>query len=296
MTIRARRDNDFVDVPKEIRSVFITERDMQVLRSLWVYGVLADYQIDQLEFSNTKDMKSFKRRATELWNGGYIRRLTRAGTLVYGCNVYWLTRKGAEVVNSPPDYPYPREPVWSQLTHDIVAADVAITINIAAAHNPLMKVIDWLPESAFRSDRDTITYKTLEGMTRKRQVIPDIFFHVERQREDGGDPFRSRLLIEVDMGQHRMRRLSNEKLLAGTAYLRSDQYEKRFGRKSGRWLFVTTSHERLAIVKAEAEKILGRDAEVWYFGVMEDLTPETFLTVPVWYKGLSSDSVALFPS
>ncbi len=297
MTIRVRREHDFIDIPEQEASVFLTPRDVEVLRSLWLYnGVLADYQIYQLLFANTSTMQVTKRRLGQLWRGGYIRRMNKAGTIVYGCNVYWLTAKGASIVPTPPEYPFAKAPLWSQLTHDLVAADVALTIAMAASANASIQIRDWLPEIAFRSDPDTIIYTTTQGERKKRRVEPDLYYQLERSKADGSKPFQSRLLIEVDMVQHRMKRIANEKFLAGTAYLRSDEYERRFGGKTGRWLFITPSMERLEHVKAEAEKVLGRDAEVWHFAKLDELNPATLLTEPVWHKGHAAEPVALFPA
>ena len=81
----------------QTRKPTFTDRDWRILEHIWEFdGVLADYQIKQLEFADNADLQQTKNRLSLLFHTGYVARLNRAGWTRYGCNVYWLTKRGRE--------------------------------------------------------------------------------------------------------------------------------------------------------------------------------------------------------
>lgn len=80
-------------------------------------------------------------------------------------------------------------------------------------------------------------------------------------------------------------RFAREKVLPSIAYIRSAQYQQRFGYKSGRWLVIATGDRRMQNMIEHTKGLLGRDARVFCFTTFDRLRPETALTAPIWHRG-----------
>lgn len=275
-----------------------TQRDQRILEHLYAHGgMLADYQIQHLEFTGRRQMQD---RMSKLFHNGYIQRTSRAGWLLCGCAVYWLSRKGAEYVAAAQGLSlaefsklHTREPRWSQITHDLLTVDFTLTLFDACALNPGFEIFEWLNERDFRVDPDTVEYRTINNHQTKRQIMPDRYFAIDWQSRSG--PVRSRLLLELDNANHANKRFANEKVLPGLAYIQSGVYERRFGaRASGRWLVVTTSDTRIEYLKNTTERAAGEQARFWYFTTFERVTAQSVLAEPIWVRGGETDAVALF--
>ena len=179
--------NDFVDGERKPGKPSFTSRDWRILEHIWEYdGLLTDYQIKQLEFADSADMQQTKFRLSKLFHNGYVNRLNRAGWTVYGCNAYWLTEQGAQFVAGAKgeefsEFTYLKEPRWSQLEHDRLTTDFTLTVKQACENNPELSLYEWLSESYFRRDPDTVEYRTEVGKPGKRNLIPDRYFMIERR-------------------------------------------------------------------------------------------------------------------
>jgi hypothetical protein len=101
-------------------------------------------------------------------------------------------------------------------------------------------------------------------------------------------------LLELDRAIEHNPRFAREKVRPGVAYLHSRAYELRFGVKSGRWLVVTTGKRRMLNMKRQTETAAGDKASLFYFTVLADVTPETVLTAPIWWRGGSEQPTTLF--
>ena len=153
------RINDYVDRSRKPRKATYTARDWRILEHIWEFdGVLADYQIKQLEFADNADLQQTKNRLSLLFHNGYVGRLNRAGWTRYGCNVYWLTKRGNERVaglkgQDPRTFRHLKEPHWSQLEHDLLVTDFTLTVHAACQAAPEIRLFEWLSESIFGRTR-----------------------------------------------------------------------------------------------------------------------------------------------
>ena len=153
--------NDFVDRSRKPRKPTFTDRDWRILEHIWEFdGVLADYQIKQLEFADNADLQQTKNRLSLLFHTGYVARLNRAGWTRYGCNVYWLTKRSRDRVaglkgEDLTSFPWRKEPNWSQLEHDLLVTDFTLVLFDACTIHPEVTLYDWLPESYFRKGPET---------------------------------------------------------------------------------------------------------------------------------------------
>ena len=272
-----------------------TARDGRILEHIWEYdGFLADYQVKELEFTGLRQAQD---RLGKLFHNGYLERTSRRGRAAHGAMLYWLTRQGAEYVAEAKgleweDLGFTKRKLKSNMEHDILVDDFTITVQLACEDAPDLSVHHWINESVFRASPDRVSYTTMTGELARRNLIPDRYFLIERE---GERRFRSRLLLELDNATHPDKRFADHKVLPGIAYLRSDMYEKRFGSRSGRWLVVTTSDDRLAFLKEITERVADKDATVFYFTTFDRVTTESVLAGKIWFKGGSDEPVELFP-
>jgi len=278
----------------------LVERDVRMLEHVQYYGgvLRADHLLD-LEFPGTRG-KACQRRLTRLFHNGYLLRSSKVGSVYCGGAVYWLTRKGArEIAAGAADHPSVSSsgvsPVWSQIHHDLRIVDIVLAVQGAcAASSGEFKLREWFTERDLRQEATSVPYVTRAGVTASRKVIPDAYLQLERHT-GSGQPFYSRLLLEVDNSTHPQRRFADDKVLPGIAWVKSAGYTKRFGAPRGRWLVVTKSEQRLSALKETSERVAGKAAAFWYFTTFAQISPETLLSAPIWQRGGTPLPTALFP-
>lgn len=292
-------DRDRHPENKNWRMVF-TDRDRRILEHIWEYdGFLTDRQVEALEFTG---IRQAQHRLGKLFHNGFLRRTNRRGRTAHGAMIYWLARQGAEYVAEAKgieweDFRHAKA-LKQSMEHDILVNDFTIILQKACEAAAEFCLFEWTNESVFRADPDRVTYTTITGKQATRNIIPDRYFVIDRQGQDG---FRSRLLLELDCATHPNKRFADFKVRAGLAYLRSDAYQARFAGVEdklvgGRWLVVTTSDDRLEYLRDTTERAAGNDARVFYFTTFERVTVESVLTEPIWVQGGIKEPVALFPA
>lgn len=290
---------DFSDVERHPDNwpMVLTPRDRRILQHIHTFdGFLADYQVQRLEFTG---MRQCQDRLAKLFHNGFLNRTNRRGRTSFDSMIYWLTSEGAEIVAGGSnqdwsDFRWQKQLRPDLIEHNRLVNDFSLDVLEAIGLAPDLSLYLMVNESVFRSDSDRVTFQTQTGKRAQRNIIPDRFFIIER--EDEPKPFRSRLLLELDLATHPNNRFADQKILPGIAYLHSDAYLQRFGSNSGRWLVVTTSLRRLAYLKETAERAAGRDSMLWYFTTFEQVSAESVLTAPIWLPGGKEAPIALFPS
>ena len=136
----------------------------------------------------------------------------------------------------------------------------------ACETSPELTLRRWIPESEFRMNPDKITYKTTDGITKKRYLQPDGLFIIRRSPlHQPGLTEDYAFLLEIDMATEDNPRFAREKVQPGVAYLNSQSYKQRFGIDYGRWLVVTTGDVRLDNMKAQTELVGG--SGLFYFKI-----------------------------
>ncbi|MBZ0282469.1 MAG: replication-relaxation family protein [Anaerolineae bacterium] len=272
----------------------LTERDRGLFECIYAYGgVLASRHIHQLVFPSTNG-RACQLRLSRLFHQDYLARTRKIGTF------YWLTRRGmsaiaANVLGGIPQSQFGFTPRWAQLDHDLRIVDILLAMQMACAGSGgVLKINQWWVERDLRG-------RVTAGLSAKqagqlRSVIPDAYIQIDRYGE-GQHPFHSRLLLEVDNGTHPNPRFAEHKVLPGLEWLKSKAYQQQFGAARGRWLVVTTSDKRLAYLKDTVQRVAGKQAMIWHFTTMNQLTAQTALTEPIWYRaGDRAQPVALFPT
>ena len=265
----------------------LTERDKRILEAIHAYdGILGFSQIQRMYFSGKSQTEQ---RMKLLYQNGYVNRPDEVQRRRIPEMVYWLDRKGAELVASLhgttlSEMGWRKEPRWFQVEHDLAVNDFRLDMVEACHANPNVTLETWVPESEFWAYPDKISYQ-YAGRKMNRNIRPDGFFTLVMGSN------RIRYLLEIDRSTEDHPRFLREKILPGLAYIRSQAYEERFKHRSGRWLVVTTSERRLANMLLQARRT---DAKgIFYFTTYDQVNPKTLLQVPIWQRADRDERVPL---
>jgi len=101
------------------------------------------------------------------------------------------------------------------------------------------------------------------------------------------------MLLEFDNATHPNERFGREKVAPGLAYVKSQQYRKRFGDNSGRWLIVTTGMVRMKNLMRQTHQVVGSGAGVFLFTIFDQTATANILTDPIWWQVGRETPVAL---
>jgi hypothetical protein len=270
--------------PPKIR---LTERDCQILEAVHAYdGILSFPQIKRMFFTGESQTEQ---RLMLLYQNGYLNRFSREQRQRYPEMVYWLDKKGAELIasldgTSMSELVWRKEPRWIQIEHDLAVNDFRMDLEQACRLNPEVTIKTWVNESEFWAYPDQVEY-TYQGKKTHRNIRPDGFFILE-----AADHI-IRYLLEIDRSTEDNPRFQREKILPGLAYIKSRAYEERFGHRSGRWLVVTTSKRRLGNMLSQAENV---DAKgLFFFTTFDKVNPDSLLFSPIWRRADRDDWVPL---
>lgn len=290
-------------------------RDGEIIQAIYKYdGVLARRHIKQL-FWPTASVKTMERRLSLLYHSGFLNMPNSAQRRINPIPepVVRLGWRGILYMAHEMDYEieppatvnenqlrklekslrvaklrWQREPRWSQLGHDIAVNDFRLAVEQATDHWPSLTLEKWMPEGEFFTDMDIVTVGK-----RKKGVRPDGFFILtDHIRQINNSPAKARFLLELDNGTHPVTRFGRDKALPGLAYIRSKAYLERFGFNSGRWLVVCRSEQRMHNLKAQTEKVLGKQASIFLFTTLKQASPLRVLNDSIWLRGGSKN---LFP-
>jgi hypothetical protein len=292
-------------------------RDEEILNAIQSYGgVMARRQLKEL-FWPDKTWRAMEKRLSKLYHNHYLdwpaREEWRSQPVPEP--ICWLGWRGALLLAKvlKADVPYRdaasetqqrklevdlrklgfhwlREPRWLQLRHDLRLVDFRMLMEQAVHRHKALSMGTWVLEREFRSDPDIIEYESprRDGQAQRvrKAILPDGFFSIQNtERLIAGKPYTARFLVEIDMSTEDNPRFAREKIRPSIAYLRSAQYQERFGYKSGRWLVVAPSAQRVHNLMEQAKTTLGRDARVFCFTTFDGLRPDTILSEPIWHRG-----------
>lgn len=265
----------------------LTERDRHILEAIHAYdGMLGFSHIRRLFFTGKSQAEE---RMKRLYQHRYVKRPNREQRMRLPEMIYWLDRRGAEVVASLasislPDFKWRKKPRWFQVEHDLAVTDFRLDLQEACQANPEVRLETWVPESEFWAYPDKVSY-TYHDRQMKRNVRPDGFFMLETPDH------HIRYLLEIDRSTEDNPRFLREKILPGLAYLKSQAYEQRFGHRSGRWLVVTTGERRLSNMLRQARR--GKAKGLFYFTTYDGVGVDTILFSPIWRRADRQELVPL---
>ena len=265
----------------------LTERDRHILEAIHAYdGMLGFHHIQRLFFTGKSQTEL---RMKLLYQHCYVNRPDFEERRRVPEMIYWLARHGAEVVSSltgtPLDeFQWRKKPRWFQVAHDLAVTDFRLDLREACLVTPDVTLLNWVPQSEFWAYPDRITY-TYSGRKIHRKIRPDGFFMLKVGKH------RVRYLLEIDRSTEDHPRIFRDKILPGLAYIDSDVYEERFGHRSGRWLFVTTSEQRMNNMLSQART--AKTKGFFYFTTYDLVNAETILFSPIWRRADRTDLVPL---
>lgn len=279
----------------------LTKRDKEILETIYAFdGMMSLKQIDRLFFSG-KGRSQPRARMRVLFDNKYVT-MPDANSIhkvPVGETVYWLDIAGSEAVapryNEKFNFPWRDKIRWAWIEHDLAVNDFRIRVMESCNQQSTITLMEWTPETDFLADPDTVVYTTRHGTKKKRQVQPDGFFLLEDPKESPGQKGKQlAFLLEIDMASHSNPRFARQKARAGLAYLKSEQYQQRFGLRFGRWLIVTTGMRRLKHLKSTTERAGGQG--MFYFTTFEATQEGSVLTQPIWYLAGEESPRAIIPN
>ena len=291
------------------------ERDGQILNFIQANdGLVALAQLHR-KFWSGKTLRAVQKRVQKLCAEDYLARPSRRQyrTRPVPTAVVWLGWRGILTIAEqrgvpvePPGNPdaehqlkklakdlrkrgirWHWRPRWGKLEHDLRVVDFRMAVEEAAAALGWLTLEEWVTESTFRANMDTVTYEILGkgGRTKKgkRGVIPDAYFAIaDHQQRARGGPYLARFLLELDMANHSNPTFARDKVAPYSAYINSPQYRDRFGANAGRWLVVTTGEERMRHLMGRTDSVAGRAANLFRFTLLADVEDANVLTDPIW--------------
>jgi hypothetical protein len=267
--------------------VRLTQRDKLILETIHSHdGMLGFSQIQDLFFTGKSQAK---KRLMLLYQNGYVNRPNRDQRRKIPEMIYWLDKKGAEIVASmnslgSKELRWLKVPRWFQVEHDIAVNNFRILVKTTCANDNNIDLAEWTSEREFRSFPDKISY-TYQDRQLKRNIIPDGYFMLNTPKH------HIRYLLEIDRSTEDNPRFLREKILPGLAYLGSDAFEKRFGFKRGRWLVVTTGERRLGNMLRQARRAKAKG--LFYFTTYDKVYKDRLLHAAIWQREDRDEPVPL---
>jgi hypothetical protein len=302
-------------------NVQLQPREMDLLRALYLLGVLSASQVRKYFYPGLAD-STFYNRIRLLVQAGFIQKLSRKQLMEQPVPemVYWLGVKGLADVCSErgidDDFsrtsPYAQKrlaerlrrkgvifkptPDWLRVKHSTEVADLYFIAKAAAGHAGLIWG-GWVSEATFRHDPPWVTYIVRHRDRRgemveeecREKLYPDGFFRVLRpvgDPEDVAGDGESKTVpigyfVELDRSTEDNLRIVRTKVMPGEAFVLSKSLRKYTALNSARWLVATTGEERAKNMKRAAERVSARN---WfYFCSTEQLRPETFFGARIWH-------------
>ena len=140
----------------------LTERDKHILEAIHAYdGMLGFSQIRRLFFTGKSQAEQ---RLKLLYQHRYINRPNKDQRRRLPEMIYWLDKRGAEIVASRESTPlkefsWRKAPRWFQVEHDLAVNDFRINLEDACKGTSNVELEMWVPESDFWSYPDRIEYR-----------------------------------------------------------------------------------------------------------------------------------------
>lgn len=269
----AKRD-ERPDHPKPIR---LTERDLQIVQTVYAYRVLTTQQLQALFFPSAHQAYA---RLSLLYQHGYLDRKFQGAYLdkMNRSVLYVLDKRGAELLRAERGL----DVEWSShtkqvglpfLEHTLAINTVRVAIVQACQQNPDFAVLEWRSEGDLKADYDYVSIRSEMGKTMSVSVIPDSYFVLQTPRGI------AHFFLEQDMGSMTTKRFK-QKILAYQAYYANGLYEKRYQTKSLRVLTITSSQARVDSLLRSTEEAGGKQR--FWFTTLAQATPDHILTAPIW--------------
>jgi hypothetical protein len=268
------------------------DRDVEILKALVKYYVLNRAQIQRLFFASSQGDRIARRRLQELVSERLINR-TQVQVMIPGngspAPAYYPARKGCDLLaehlkderfySAPTQSPNPHH-----LFHWLSISDVHITLDESLSRQTDAACLEWLNEWDIANKDEQQPEKryriyTLIQDNPRLVCAPDaaMLLSVRGQSKTH--------YLELDRNTSGVRQIAASKT-PGYAMLAERQLHRRHFPQATLGSFsvlmvTTTPNRRDLLAKGIAEK---PGAALWRFACITDLTPDTFLSAPVWYR------------
>lgn len=270
----------------------ITDRDIRVLETVARYYVLNRVQIQRLCFPSDRDGRITRRHIGALVHEGLLSR-TQVQVVVPGSGstapVYFPSRKGCEfVAQETRDERYlltsTQTPHAQRIFHWLAVSETHIAFDAALARQSDVRCDGWLNEWDVANKDETepeMRYRIYTLIQDKPRLVcaPDAAFLLT---VDGHSKVH---YLEQDRNTSGAWQLAASKTAGYAALAERDLHRRHFPEatvESFSVLMVApTERRRDALKQAIAEK---PGAALWRFACSTDLTPEAFLSAPVWHR------------
>jgi hypothetical protein len=273
----------------------LTARDVKVVDAICEMRFLTREQVQQLFFSPST-ASYCKRRLALLYHNTYLQRIYVPSLNAFGSSraIYTLAPRGAGVVardrkvevtdlNWRPQH-NDRELYF--MRHTLAINDFRIALALAAQERGLS--LTWSDERFLRRREMKDYVEDPKHRGRRLAVVPDGYFTLE------GEGHASAFALEIDRATVEEKPFK-EKVRAYGEWKVSGAYERRYGTKSLRVLWVVADQSRdltrLERIIRWTEAEGGRS--LFWFTTLEGLAPQTILEAAVWQKAGSQERVSL---
>lgn len=185
-----------------MRNIVITDRDVEILKTISRIGFLTETQICALFYSKSNDFTldlkrargSLSKRLYQLVHNGYLAKSTIPTSGKVNRVAYMLGPNGAEVLKNPRELESRQDPRWLERRangllirsrHDIVTTNFLVNLIMLSRLLPAFHLIEWIP------DRDCRFY--IPQRDKKLVVNPDLYLSIRNGSADG-----LTLFLEID--------------------------------------------------------------------------------------------------
>jgi hypothetical protein len=274
----------------------ITGRDNQVLRSFARYGILNRRLVQQLHFSDDESgTRVSRRRLTALVEGGFLRKHPVAVastndefpapvfTLAPGGCQYLANKFGGEYSRLRPI----RIPNPSHLFHAVAVARLHVTLDLAAAQQDDIEILEWRNEyddGIDKDQRDPRRLYTVMSSCRKIVCAPDAGFVLSQKDKT------SLFYVEVERRATTSSRQILFRKAPGYAELaRRKLYRKHFPKAVvDRFtvLLIAPSAQKRTTILQTFERLAPATyrSDLWAFTSAADVASESILESPIFFR------------
>jgi hypothetical protein len=280
----------------------LTERDRQIILTVYEYRLLSSHQIEALFFPSTNDNTHSRRSACQrrlqlLYHHGFLDRLPQPIILGKGRApfVYALDKIGADFVANTLGIdraevgwkPKHNELGPQFLDHSLVINDVRVVMQLLV-EGGVFEAAEWTDEIKLKSAEMKEGVPYLMQGARAVRKYPDGYFVVSLTTGQ-----QAHFFLEVDQGTMTNARWQ-EKVKAYHELRQSGRSKKHYGTRNFRVLAVTTSERRLSNLKRATEKVRG-DRYFWFLTqeMVNIWKPEEILN-SVWSIATKDEKQPLF--
>lgn len=281
-------------------------RDFAILLSVARYDTLTRAQVTALHFPEDQDGRITRKRLKILTQRGLLNQtgMQVVNPAVNGgvtAPVYYPSARGLEYLSQERQDDSFRlvnatTPAWTTLYHAVAVAQTRITLDLAATRRTDVTVVEHVGERALRDPtaaEPQARYRLFTLVTQEPYLVckPDAAFLLQKEGA------RKVFYLEQDRDSTKSaERVAAQKAGGYAGLLEHRLHLRHFPgvtEEAFRVLLVApTTPRREALRKAVAKKACAR---LWRFASLPDLSPDSFLSGPVWYRAEGEQAEPLVP-